>query len=204
VKLGVVILAAGASSRMGKPKMLLPWGATTVLGHLVEQWKRLGANHLAVVYSGADNAVPGELDRLNFPSHDRIINPAPASGMFSSIQRAAQWTGWKPGLTHWVIVLGDQPHLHRATLQKLIDFSGDHPQAVCQPSRAGRPRHPVVLPAEIFRELKDSIEENLKKFLQHASIPVALCELDDPGLDLDIDHPADYEKALQLFAKQPA
>jgi CTP:molybdopterin cytidylyltransferase MocA len=31
----------------------------------------------------------------------------------------------------------------------------------------------------------------------------ALCELDDAGLDLDIDHPADYEKAVQLFAKQP-
>ena len=182
--------------------MLLPWGATSVLGHLVEQWRHLGADHLAVVCS-ADDDVPGELARLNFPSHDRILNPAPESGMFGSIQRAAQWTGWKPGLTHWVIVLGDQPHLRRATLQKLLGFSVGHPQAVCQPSRAGRPRHPVVLPAEIFRELKDSTEENLKRFLQRVSIQVALCELDDAGLDLDLDHPADYEKALQLFAKQP-
>ena len=182
--------------------MLLPWGVTSILGHLVEQWRLLRAAHLAVVCSAADDAISGELARLNFLSRDRILNPVPESGMFSSIRCATQWTGWKPGLTHWVIVLGDQPHLRRATLQKLIDFSGDHPQAVCQPSRTGRPRHPVVLPAEIFRELKDSTAENLKAFLQHPSIQVALCELDDPGLDLDIDHPADYEKAVQLFAEQ--
>ena len=39
---GVIILAAGASSRMGRPKMLLPWGATSVLGHLIGQWQTLG------------------------------------------------------------------------------------------------------------------------------------------------------------------
>src|SRR5438874_1514761 len=39
---GVIILAAGRSRRMGRPKMLLPWGNTTVLGHLVAQWQALG------------------------------------------------------------------------------------------------------------------------------------------------------------------
>jgi len=183
--------------------MLLPWGETSVLGHLVEQWRRLGADHVTVVCAAADDTMRDELARLNVPSHDRIINPAPESGMFSSIHCAAQWAGWKPGLTHWVIALGDQPHLRRATLQKLIDFSARHPQSVCQPSRAGRPRHPVVLPAETFRELNDSSDENFKEFLQRPSIQLALCELDDAGLDLDIDHPADYEKAVKLFARQP-
>ena len=41
-RFGVVILAAGASSRMGKPKLVLPWGKTSVLGHLIEQWKQAG------------------------------------------------------------------------------------------------------------------------------------------------------------------
>ena len=195
-----MILAAGASSRMGKAKLLLPWGATSVLGHLIEQWRRLDADQLAVVCSAADDAIADELVRLNFSTNDRIINSVPELGMFSSIQLAARWTGWKPDLTHFVIVLGDQPHLRRATLQKLVDFSSGHPQAVCQPSRAGRPRHPVVLPREIFRELKESTEESLKNFLQHPPIRAELCETDDPGLDLDIDHPADYEKAIQLFA----
>jgi len=40
LRIGVVILAAGASSRMGQPKLLLPWNDTSVLGDLLNQWKR--------------------------------------------------------------------------------------------------------------------------------------------------------------------
>ena len=40
--LGVVILGAGASARMGEPKLLLPWRGTTVIGHLISQWRELG------------------------------------------------------------------------------------------------------------------------------------------------------------------
>jgi len=64
---GVVILAAGASSRMGKPKMLLPWGGTTVLGHLIVQWKALRAGQIAVVLATGDQPVSAQLDRLDFP-----------------------------------------------------------------------------------------------------------------------------------------
>ena len=108
--LGVVLLAAGRSTRMGKPKLLLPWGRTSVLGHLIKQWKALGAKQIAVVCAPDDGAMRVELDRLGFPVQDRIINPAPDRGMFSSIQCAAQWSGWQAALTHWAIVLGDQPH----------------------------------------------------------------------------------------------
>ena len=46
---GVVILGAGASSRMGRPKLLLPWGDTSIIGHLIEQWRALAAAQIAVV-----------------------------------------------------------------------------------------------------------------------------------------------------------
>ena len=106
---GVVILAAGRSRRMGRPKLLLPWAKTTVLGHLLGQWQTFGAKQVAVVCAVGDQAIQGELDRLGFPAANRIFNPAPDRGMFSSVQCAAQWAGWQQGLTHWAIVLGDQP-----------------------------------------------------------------------------------------------
>src|SRR5947209_16030515 len=104
---GVVILAAGRSSRMGQPKLLLPWGKTSILGHLIGQWTLLGAKQIAVVRSSDDEALNAELNRLNFPERSRIVNPLPERGMFSSIQCAAGWRGWEPILTHWAIVLGD-------------------------------------------------------------------------------------------------
>src|ERR1035441_7009851 len=74
-----VILGAGRFARMGQPKLLLPWGGTTVLGHLIEQWRALGAKQIAVVRAPSDLAVRTELDRLGLPDANRICNPAPRS-----------------------------------------------------------------------------------------------------------------------------
>ncbi len=49
IPFGVIILGAGASSRMGTPKLLLPWRDTTIIGHLISQWRELGAAQIAVV-----------------------------------------------------------------------------------------------------------------------------------------------------------
>jgi CTP:molybdopterin cytidylyltransferase MocA len=119
--------------------------------------------------------------------------------MFGSVQCAARWVSWNADLTHWSIVLGDQPHLRRETLRALLSFAGAHSSQVSQPSRRGRPRHPVVVPEMVFANLKDSRAETLKEFLQTMPAGAALCELDDPGLDFDMDTPADYEQALRLF-----
>src|ERR1035437_2980619 len=53
---GVVILAAGRSARMGKPKLLLPWGGTSVLGHLIEEWRALHAKQIDVVCDAGNPA----------------------------------------------------------------------------------------------------------------------------------------------------
>jgi molybdenum cofactor cytidylyltransferase len=184
---------------MGRPKLLLPWGGGSVLAHLVGQWQAVGAGEIAVVCAAGDRAIELELDRLTFPASHRILNPAPDRGMFSSIQCAAQWPGWRHDLTHFTIVLGDQPHLRQTTLLALIDFAAAHPAQISQPSRAGRPRHPVFLPRTAFLGLAKSRAAHLKELL--ASFHTAACELDDPGLDLDLDSPADYEKALAQFIK---
>jgi molybdenum cofactor cytidylyltransferase len=194
--LGVIILGAGRSVRMGRPKLLLPWGETSVLGHLINQWCSLGARQISVVHAADDTAIPAELDRVAFAPKDRIANPNADRGMFSSILCAAQWTGWKPALTHWAIVLGDQPHVRVGTLRQLIDFSAQQPERICQPMQNAKPRHPVVLPKSAFLELADSQSANLKEFLLGRDI--AGCECDDPGLDLDIDQPEDYQRALTL------
>ena len=200
--LAVVILAAGRSVRMGQPKLLLPWGPTSVLGHLVGQWQALRAGQTAVVCAAGDEGIRAELDRLGFPATDRICNPAPDRGMFSSIQCAAQWAEWKAGLTHWAIVLGDQPLVRGETLRRLLEFSAARPEMICQPARGGHGRHPVVLPRAIFLALADSTAPTLKEALKASTGQVAFCPVDDPGLEVDIDRPEDYDKAVELAAKQ--
>jgi len=196
-RFGTVILGAGRSERMGWPKLLLPWGQTTVLGHLLRQWMALHARQIGVVCAAGANEVFDELNRLGFPVEDLICNPAPERGMFSSIRCAAAWGGWDAELTHWVIVLGDQPHLRDETLRRLLEFGAANPNRICQPTRNGRRRHPVLFPKPAFAALKDCAAADLKQFLESRPDELAGFESDDAGLDFDLDTPQDYERARQ-------
>jgi molybdenum cofactor cytidylyltransferase len=196
----VVILGAGASSRMGRPKLLLPWRDTTVIGHLLKQWRELGAAQIGIVLRPRDASLAAELDRLGFPRADRIENPQPERGMFSSILCAAGWPGWKDGIATWAIVLGDQPHLRPETLRQLVEVHGANTDAVCQLEFGGHARHPVLLPRRAFKELKVSPAETLKDFLKRTSVRCLRCSVDDPGLALDLDTPEDYQQAQDSMA----
>jgi len=193
--LATVILAAGASTRMGRPKLLLEWEHTTVLGHLVGLWQGSGAAQITVVCAADDDALATECDRLGVPAEARIINPEPARGMFSSIQCAARWAGWWADVTHWAIALGDQPHLQPDTLCALVDFASQQPGAICQPGRDGSGRHPVILPRPAWCELAGSTVATLREFLHERAAEVRLLASDDPGLDLDLNQPGDYVRA---------
>jgi molybdenum cofactor cytidylyltransferase len=193
--LGVVILGAGASSRMGRPKLLLPWRDTTVIGYLLKQWRELGAAQIGIVLRPQDASLAAELDRLGLPRAYRIENPQPERGMFSSILCAAVWPGWKDEIATWAIVLGDQPHLRPETLRQLLEFHFANADAVCQLEFDGHARHPVLLPRRAFKELKVSQAETLKDFLKRTSVRCLRCSMDDPGLALDLDTPEDYQRA---------
>jgi molybdenum cofactor cytidylyltransferase len=180
---------------MGRPKLLLPWGKTSILGHLLQQWRTLGAQQIVTVCAAEDRAMQTELERLGFPAQNCIYNPAPERGMFSSIQCAARWRDWTSDLTHWAIILGDQPHLRDETLEKVLGLCVTQPAKVCQTAHRGNRRHPVLLPKAVFAQLAASTAGNLKEFL--GGYEIAVCESDDAGLDLDIDRPEDYRKAQQ-------
>jgi molybdenum cofactor cytidylyltransferase len=193
--LGVIILAAGASSRMGQPKLLLPWQGSTVMGHLISQWRGLGVAQIAVVLRHDDSALAAELDRLKFPKRGRIANPHPERGMFSSIVCAAKWQDWRSDILRWAIALGDQPHLQVETLRRLLNFSALNSDAVCQPAFHGRIAHPVILPQPVFEALKTSQAHTLKDFLKLTHFRSVQQVINDPGLTLDLDTPEDYIKA---------
>ena len=167
-----------------------------MLGHLIETWRRLGAEQMGVVCA-ANSELEKELERLGISPESRIVNPAPERGMLSSLQCAANWEGWKTELTHWAIVLGDQPHIREKTLREVLEASMSTPDKVCQPRQGGHRRHPVIMPKEVFREMGETKAANLKEFLDTQE--ESFCELDDPALALDIDRMEDYERAKKMY-----
>jgi molybdenum cofactor cytidylyltransferase len=200
LNIATIILAAGASRRMGRPKLLLPWEGGTVLEHLVEQWRGLGIDQIGVVLAAGDDAMLRELDRLKIER--KVFNHCPELGMFSSIKCAAAWNGWDSETTHWLLSLGDQPQVSGDTLRRVLETAARNPDKICQPSREGRPRHPVVFPRDIFLELNRSRKEHLKAFLGEELDRRYFFASDDDGLDLDLDTPEDYREALQRFGRE--
>jgi len=192
--LGVVILGAGASVRMGQPKLLLPWRDTTVIGGILSQWRELGAAQIAVVMRPNDAALTTELDRLDFPASNRIENLQSERGMFSSIVCAAHWNGWRAEISSWAIVLGDQPHLQTETLRRLLEFHAQNPGRICQPMSGGKLAHPVILPLSAWKELSTTRVSTLKEFLKLTQSPRVQLEVADTGLLLDLDTPEDYKR----------
>lgn len=122
--------------------------------------------------------------------------------MFSSIQCAAHWQGWKDEIESFAIVLGDQPHLKMETLRELLDFHAANPHSICQPAFRGEPKHPVILPRDIFCGLKNFVAAGatLKDFLKLHSRRSVQLKTNDGGLLLDLDTPEDYKRALSLDA----
>lgn len=196
---GCVILAAGSSSRMGQNKLLLKWGNTSVIGHLIKTWNELGAGQVVVVIRKDDNSLIEELKRSGVDLSNTIVNPAPQKGMFSSIKCAAQWLGWKKHFHRFAIVLGDQPQIKFETLMRLLKFSSNNPDLICQPVYKGKKGHPIVLPEHVFKGLSNSNAVTLRDAIRDCGVRTIHCEVDDPGLLLDIDTFEEYNRIYKMY-----
>lgn len=197
--IAAVILAAGTSTRMGQQKLLLPWGSSTVIGHIAHVWKDLTARVFAVVRDPSDErgrGVAAELESAGIPRSDQIVNRTPVD-MFSSIRAAAAWPSWPRETTRIAVVLGDQPQLDRhRILAPLLAAAACHGDQITQPAFDGAPKHPVVFPFRLFLSLATSPCSTLREAL--SAMSSTLVPVYDPLVNLDLDTPQDYEHARRI------
>ena len=111
-----LILAAGQSKRMGQPKMLLPWGNTTVLGQVIATFKAAGIKDLLVVTGGAREQV----EALVGDSARTAFNPNYGGGeMLSSVQVGLAKLRFRVEAV--LIGLGDQPQVQARSVQLVAE-----------------------------------------------------------------------------------
>ena len=105
--ISAIILAAGESKRMGQPKMLLPWGKTTVLGHVLSTFQEAGIEDLLVVTGGTHEEVEQIVKQYKCRS---VFNKNFERGeMLSSLQLGLE--GQSSQVRATLIGLGDQPQI---------------------------------------------------------------------------------------------
>ncbi|WP_340063169.1 nucleotidyltransferase family protein [Ascidiimonas aurantiaca] len=115
----MVILAAGKSSRMGRPKQLLPWGNRTLLGHVIQQSITTGFQKTIVVLGAYEKHIRSTL--ANYPVQ-YLFNKKWEEGMGSSIALGASYLLSKDHLNYQgvLISLGDQPFVDISYYKKML------------------------------------------------------------------------------------
>lgn len=193
-----VILAAGESSRMGRPKMLLPWENSTILETVI--WKALSSRSDGVlVVLGADK---DKIERLIRRTPVTLaVNENFREGMLSSVRAALEKL---PSETRAAIfTLGDQPHIPGDTFDKLMDSYDASEKGIVLPTYQGRRGHPILIDLKFKDEilgLDDSV--GLRGLLRLHPSEILEVPLDAPGILKDIDTPGEYQALLGSTKKR--
>ena len=185
-----IVLAAGQSSRMGRTKQLLPWQGTTILGAVLEQARMSCLDELIVVLGSAAGRIQHNVDLQGV----RVIeNPDYANGQSTSLQ--AGLAALPDAVLAAVFLLGDQPLVTAATLDRIIKtFTETHAPLVI-PVHAGRRGNPVLIHRALFPELMTLQGDTGARVLFHRYAD-SICEVPvpDPGICRDIDTWQDFQK----------
>jgi molybdenum cofactor cytidylyltransferase len=143
-----LVLAAGGSSRLGRPKQLLPYGGATLLDSVLGTARACGFDQLLVTLGGAADDVRQAVD---LSGAEVVVNDAYGSGCSSSI--AAAVGALDPRCDVLVLLLGDQPGVTPGSVRSLLDGRGTAPLAVCR-YEDGR-GHPFAFARSVFGELAE-------------------------------------------------
>lgn len=190
--LGAIVLAAGLSTRMGAPKMLLPWGNQPVIRHVIEVVLSAGIREVAVVTGGYKADLDPILAALPVVN---AFNPDFANGeMLNSIQVGLN--ALPESVQAAFLVLGDQPTITGEIFGKLVESSrAISPGKIIIPSFHFRRGHPWIIPRAFWQQILDLQPPlTMRDFLKENEPAIDYVEFDTPAILQDLDTPQDYEK----------
>jgi molybdenum cofactor cytidylyltransferase len=184
-----LVLAAGGSRRLGRPKQLLPYAGATLLDHTVATARACAFDQLLVAVGGEADKVRS---RVDLSGAEVVVNPGFGAGCSSSI--AAAMEVLDPAATVLVLMLGDQPGVVPATVRLLLAARGDAPIAVCR-YEDGR-GHPFAFGRAVFGQLR-SLHGDKAVWRLLDERAGAVEEVPMAGrVPLDVDTWADYEAVV--------
>jgi molybdenum cofactor cytidylyltransferase len=187
-----VILAAGASSRMGRDKALLPWRDGTFLSATIRALQP--ATELVIVVAGA-NAVSLE-PIADSQAAFLAVNPNPQQGQFSSLLVGLQDV-LNRGRDAAVLTLVDRPPAEVETIEqiKAAFLSSDEQIWAAVPEYQSRHGHPIVIGREMIEAFLRAPVHSTARDVEHANQQhILYLPVNDPLVVANVDTPEDFEK----------
>lgn len=181
--LSILIPAAGASERLGRPKQLVPYRGIPLLQHAVNIAKTLTADELIVVTGAHESPVR---KAIKDPSVNWVHNPHWQEGMGGSIAvGAAEVSGRADGL---LILLCDQWRVQASDLQALVETWQSDPGRIVTAKSGGQTMPPVIFPSSLLERIRRlSGDRGAQSLIGDYSDIVTPVPMDNAAFDLDTE-----------------
>jgi molybdenum cofactor cytidylyltransferase len=196
-----LIPAAGTSSRMGRPKLALPLGERTVLGHVVEALQRAGVEHILVVVGPH---VPDLVPLARAAGAAVLLLPEQTADMRATVEQGLSWleARFHPHeKENWLLVPADHPTLHPNVVSQLLQArQRNRHYSIVVPTFQGHRGHPALLSWEHVAGIsKLPAHHGLNVYLrQHAAATLEVA-VDSADILWDLDTPEDYEQLRRAW-----
>ncbi len=188
-----IILAAGLSKRMGRPKLLMPLDGKPVIHHVILASLMSDIKELIVVTGPKSGPIETSLglepdNRVRF-----VKNLRPQAGMSSSMRVGLR--SLRRECDGVLFLLGDQPWIDVSTINRLISVFERDPRRIVVPKVHDRRTTPALFPKRFFSQLsRVKGDVGGREVLQANSASVLFVELGQSYNDQDIDTPDDFMK----------
>jgi molybdenum cofactor cytidylyltransferase len=188
MNISILILAAGASSRMGQPKQLLGWGGIPLVRLVAMQALALHPFEVVVVTGASHPAVSSAVAELAL----RVIeNPEYAAGQSTSLRCGIQ--ALSSAADAVLVLLGDTPFVTSALMQQLIDAATSNDLPIVAPRYRGTRGNPVLFRRPLFEALaRIEGDQGARTILAAHPDQIQYVDIDDDRPLIDIDTPELY------------
>lgn len=188
-----IIPAAGRSQRMGLPKLLLPWGTTTVIEQVLAAWKASRVSAVIVTAHPDDDEL---VSRCRAAEAEIVIVDPPPADMKASVAAGLAYLAahHQPRPTDvWLLAPADMPLLDSRLIDRLLTAYQPSAPRVLVPSAAGRRGHPVLFPWPLAKAVEQLAADEGINALVAAAGPREI-ECDESAAFADLDTPDDYAR----------
>jgi molybdenum cofactor cytidylyltransferase len=199
--IGAIVLAAGESTRMGRPKALLPDGAGRLfVTRLLHTFQAAGVHRLAVVTGAVHEAIVAAVAR-DAPARRAVSfvrNADPSRGQLSSLLAGLEVMD-APGVDAVLVTLVDVPFVAASTVRAVLDAWRRSGAPVVRPACGARHGHPVLFARAMFDDLRAADPgAGAKAVLRAHASRVLDVEIADEGALVDIDTREEYDRVTGL------
>lgn len=190
---GILILAAGNSSRLGEPKQLLDFKGKSLLRHVAEESLKITKS--VVVVTGANSIeISKEINDLKLIiTENRIWNEGMGSSIYIGFN---QLLNSFPAIENCIVSVCDQPFIEASVFSELIQMQQDSQKGIIASKYADTVGTPVLFTKRYFTDLsKLTGQEGAKKLLQKFKDDIAEINFEKGAIDIDTQN--DYQQLIQ-------